>query len=116
MQNPRQRGLTVKEYTEEFYKLNISVGQRERYEENVARYINGLRYDIEDKISMVTVKIVEDAYQIVLKEEEKLNRKKSHQNKGRSLNRGKVVSQDKSPNPKYEVKKPHSHSERVGIS
>jgi hypothetical protein len=30
MQNLRQRGLTVKEYTEEFYKLNIRVGQRER--------------------------------------------------------------------------------------
>jgi hypothetical protein len=30
MQNLRQRGLTVKEYTEEFYKLNIRAGQRER--------------------------------------------------------------------------------------
>jgi hypothetical protein len=33
MQNLRQRGLTVKEYTEEFYKLNIRVGQRERDKE-----------------------------------------------------------------------------------
>jgi hypothetical protein len=30
MQNLRQKGMTVKEYTEEFYRLNIRVGQRER--------------------------------------------------------------------------------------
>jgi hypothetical protein len=30
MHNLRQRGLTVKEYIEEFYKLNIIIGQRER--------------------------------------------------------------------------------------
>jgi hypothetical protein len=30
LQNLRQKGMTVKEYTEEFYKLNIRVGQREK--------------------------------------------------------------------------------------
>jgi hypothetical protein len=33
MQNLRQKGMTVKEYTEEFYRLNIRAGQRERDEE-----------------------------------------------------------------------------------
>jgi len=42
----------VKEYTKDFYILNIRVGQRERDEEKVARYINGLRYDIQEKINM----------------------------------------------------------------
>jgi hypothetical protein len=46
MPNLRHRGLIVKEYTKDFYKLNIRSGQRERDEEKVARYINGLRYDI----------------------------------------------------------------------
>ena len=32
LQNLRQKGMTVKEYTEEFYKLNIRTGQRERDE------------------------------------------------------------------------------------
>jgi hypothetical protein len=32
----------VKEYTEEFYKMNIREGHRENDEEKVARYINGL--------------------------------------------------------------------------
>jgi hypothetical protein len=38
--------LRVKEYTEEFYKLNIRDGQREKDDEKVSRYINGLRYEI----------------------------------------------------------------------
>ena len=46
LQNLRQKGMTVKEYTEEFYKLNIRTGQREKDEEKISRYINGLKYEI----------------------------------------------------------------------
>jgi hypothetical protein len=46
MQNLRQKLMTVKEYTEEFYKLNIRAGHRESDDEKVAIYINGPRYDI----------------------------------------------------------------------
>jgi hypothetical protein len=46
MQNLRQKGMTVKEYTEEFYKLSIRSGHRESDDEKVARYMNGLRYEI----------------------------------------------------------------------
>jgi hypothetical protein len=46
MQNLRQKMMIVKEYTEEFYRLNIRVGHRESDDEKVARYMNGLRYDI----------------------------------------------------------------------
>jgi hypothetical protein len=44
LQNLRQKGMTVKEYTEDFYRMKIRVGQRERCEEKFARYINVLRY------------------------------------------------------------------------
>ena len=54
--------MTVKEYTEEFYRLNIRAGHRESDDEKVARYLNGLRYDIQDEMSMVTIQTVEDAY------------------------------------------------------
>jgi hypothetical protein len=47
--------MTVKEYTEEFYRLNIRVGHRESDDEKVARYMNGLRYDIQDEMSMMTI-------------------------------------------------------------
>jgi hypothetical protein len=81
LQNLRQKGLSVKEYTEEFYKLNIRAGHRENDEEKVARYINGLRYEIQDEISMMTMRTVEDSYQVALKAEEKLARKQSQRNK-----------------------------------
>jgi hypothetical protein len=55
--------------------LNIRTGQREKDEEKVARYINGLRYEIQDEINMMLVSTVEDAYQFALKVEEKLARK-----------------------------------------
>jgi hypothetical protein len=45
MQNPRQKRMIVKKYIEEFYRLNIITGQRERYEEEFTRYINGLIYE-----------------------------------------------------------------------
>jgi hypothetical protein len=75
IQNLRQKLMTVKEYTEEFYRLNIRVGHQERDDEKVARYLNGLGYDIQDELSMVTIRTVEDAYQMALKAEEKLIRK-----------------------------------------
>ena len=46
IQNLRQKGMIVKEYTKELYRLNIRTRQRERDEEKVSRYINGLRYEI----------------------------------------------------------------------
>jgi hypothetical protein len=95
MQNLRQKMMTVKEYTEEFYKLNIRVGHRESDDEKVSIYMNGLRYDIQDEMSMVTIRKVEDAYQMALKAEEKLSRKQGQRGRGRSYPRGKSVAQDK---------------------
>jgi hypothetical protein len=55
MQNVRQKLMTVKEYTEEFYKLNIRVGHRESDDEKVGGYMNVLRCDIQDEMSMPTI-------------------------------------------------------------
>jgi uncharacterized protein YjbK len=72
MQNLRQKLMSVKEYTEEFYRLNIRVVHHESDDENVSRYMNGMRYDIQDEMSMMTIRMVEDAYQMALKAKEKL--------------------------------------------
>jgi hypothetical protein len=104
MQNLRQKMMTVKEYTEEFYRLNIRAGHRESDDEKVARYLNGLRYDIQDELSMVTIRTVEDAYQMALKAEEKLSRKQGQRGRGRSQPRGKAVAQERIQKPKEDWK------------
>ena len=80
--------MTVKEYAQEFYKLNIRAGHVEDDVEKVARYINGLRYDIQGEINLLNLKIIEDAYQASLKEEEKIQRKQNQRNQGKSSVRG----------------------------
>jgi DNA-binding transcriptional MerR regulator len=118
MHNLRQKGLTIKEYTEEFYKLNIRTEQRERDEEKVARYINGLRYEIQDEINTLSVRTVEDAYQFALKVEDKLARKQIQRGRGKISvpDKGKGVAHDKEHKSKDETEKPHSHLERGGSS
>jgi uncharacterized protein YjbK len=73
MKNLRQKLMSVKEYIEEFYKINIRAGHRESDDEKVAIYMNGLQYEIQDEMSMMTIRTVEDAYHMALKAEEKLS-------------------------------------------
>jgi hypothetical protein len=115
MQNLRQKLMTVKEYTEEFYRLNIRAGHRESDDEKVARYMNGLRYDIQDEMSMATIRTVEDAYQMALKVEEKLSRKQGQRGRGRSQLKGKSVAQDKYQKPKDDWKKPQTRTREVEV-
>jgi hypothetical protein len=65
---------------------------------------------------MVTIQMVEDAYQMALKVEEKLSRKQSQRGRGRSQPRGKLFAQDKCQKPKEEWKKPQGKVERGGTS
>jgi hypothetical protein len=37
--------------------------------------MNGRRYNIQDEMIMMTIRMVEDAYQMALKDEEKLSKK-----------------------------------------
>jgi len=76
----RHKGLSLKNYTEEFYKMNIREGHREN-EEKVSRYINGLRYEIQDDISLMKIRTLRDGYQVTLREEKNLERKDIHRNK-----------------------------------
>ena len=74
--------MKVKEYTEEFYKVSIRAGQIQDTNEKVARYANGLRMEIQDEISILSPKTVEEAYQMALKAEEKLPRKQFSKGRG----------------------------------
>lgn len=71
LQNFKEKNMIVKEYIEEIYKLNIKVGHVEENDEKVVRYITSLRFEIQDEISLLSLKIVEDAYRTALTAEEK---------------------------------------------
>jgi hypothetical protein len=117
MQNLRQKLMTVKEYTEEFYKLNIRVGHQESDDEKVARYMNGLRYDIQDEMSMVTIRMVEDAYQMALKAEEKLSRKiESEGPRQKSAQRQSQLPRTNSRSPRRNGRNLRLELERGGTS
>ena len=75
MQNLKQKSMTVREYTEEFYKVNIISGHMEDTPERVARYINGLRFGIQGELGLLSLRSVEEAYKVYLKIEEKMMRK-----------------------------------------
>jgi hypothetical protein len=116
LQNLRHKSLSVKEYTEEFYRLNIKARQKENEDEKIARYINGLRYEIQEEINMMSIIKVEDSYQAALKAEEKLARKQRQRNRGGNSSRGKETSREKFQKPKHEAGKQHSHPEKGGSS
>ena len=84
--------LTVREYTKEFYKVNLRTGYIEDTSEKTARYINGLRMDIQEEMSMLSPSVMEEAYQYALKVEEKISRKQTFgRGKGVAKGRGQVT-------------------------
>ena len=65
--NLRQILLTMREYIEEFYKVNLRDGYAEDSAEKAARYVNGLRMDIQEEISMISPRTMEEEYQCALR-------------------------------------------------
>jgi len=88
VQNLKQRGMTVKEFTEEFYKLNLRAGYAEDTPEKTARFVNGLRGEILDEIGILSPRTLDEAYQFALKAEENINRKQNAK-RGGGTGRGK---------------------------
>ena len=88
LQNLRHKTMTVKENTKEFFRPSIRARHKQGGLERVARYINGLRYDTQDELSLLNLKTAEDAYQVDSKVEEKLLRKQNQRNMGKNTIRG----------------------------
>ena len=89
----------MKEYTEEFYKINLRVGYIEDTTKKVARYLNGLKFDIQDELSLVSPTSVDESYQYALKAEERIQRRYSNRGKygargreGQSGRKGKAIN------------------------
>eukprot|EP00253_Pinus_taeda_P007293 PITA_07293 len=75
-------------------------GQIQDTDEKVGRYVNGLRMDIQNEISVLSPKTVEEAYQMVLKAEEKLMRKQSARNRGTLRGRTRQCGRGRSITPR----------------
>ena len=54
----------------------------------MARYLNGLRYDIQDELSLVNPIGVDEAYQYALRVEERIQRRQSTREKFGTKGRG----------------------------
>eukprot|EP00253_Pinus_taeda_P030848 PITA_30848 len=97
VQNLKQRGMTVKEFTEEFYKLNLRAGYVEDTPEKTARFVNGLRGEILDEIGILSPQTLDEAYQFALKAKEKINRKQNaKRGGGTGRGKGKVFGRGRS--------------------
>ena len=84
----------MKEYNKEFYKINTRAGYIKGTTEKVARYLNGLRYDIQDELSSVSPIDVDEAYQYALKAAERIQRRQSTIGRGgQSGGKGKSINQ-----------------------
>eukprot|EP00253_Pinus_taeda_P014651 PITA_14651 len=86
--------MTVKEYTEEFYRVNLQAGYIDDTLEKTARYVNGLRLEILDEISILSPRYIEEAFQSVVKAEEKINWKLNNR-RGRGNGKGRGQSYDR---------------------
>ena len=75
--------MTMKEYTYEFYRLDIRFEHVDDGVEKIARYINGLLSRIQDEISFMKLESVEEAYAYALKAEEILTKKHEQRQRAR---------------------------------
>ena len=74
VQNLRQKDTYVWDYIEEFFRLSFRSFIKEPEYQHVARYVNGLKYAIQDEMSTHYLRIVDESYQVALKVEEKVER------------------------------------------
>ena len=101
--NLRQRGLTIKEYTKEFYRLNLRAGYVEDTLEKTTKFVNGFRGEILDETSIISPRTIDEAYQCALKAEEKINRKQNaRRGGGFGRGKGKAFHKGRGTNPSEE--------------
>ncbi|GJY37183.1 RPM1-interacting protein 4 [Tanacetum coccineum] len=74
LQHCAQGDRTVEVYTAEFHRLLSWNSLSETESQQVTRYINGLRPQIHDKISLVPIYTLDDAYNLAIRAENQLAR------------------------------------------
>lgn len=104
LQGLRQKEQDVKAYTDEFLKLSIRSGREEDEVVKVARYLGGLRFNIQDELVVANPSNVKECYQLALKVEEKMKRRqdKAARGRGNSNGRGRGTFSSHKPNNEEE--------------
>ncbi|XP_059070715.1 uncharacterized protein LOC131860330 [Cryptomeria japonica] len=82
LHNLKQKDMDVSTYTEEFYKLSLKTKISETENQKLARYVNGLKYSIQDELSLFNLESVHKCHQMVLKIEEKQKKRGEQNNRG----------------------------------
>ena len=76
--------MDVNAYIEEFYRITLRAKKQEEEPVIVARYLNGLRINIQEQICLLAQDTLGKCFQLALKVEEKLKRKSEQQQGERS--------------------------------
>lgn len=99
MKNLKQKGMTLREYNEEFYQVNLRTSYTEDTKEKTPRYENGLGLEILDEIIILSPKNIKEAYRSAMKANEKITRgknsrrgRKTRRGRGQSYGRGRTTS------------------------
>ena len=83
--------------------VNLRAHYVEDTPKKTARFVNGLRGEILDEISILSPKTIDEAYQCALKAEEKINRKQNVRRGGGSgRGKGKAFGRGRGTNPSEE--------------
>lgn len=83
LQNLKQMELDVNAYTKEFHKLSLRAKKHENEVEKLARYMNGLRQNIHDEISILTPNTIHKCFPLALRVEDKIKRRNEQNQKFR---------------------------------
>ena len=79
--------MDVSTYTQEFHNLTLRENVHETNKQNLARYISGLKYSIQDELTLITIDLFHQCFNLALKIEEKKKRRgESSFNRGRGNN------------------------------
>lgn len=98
--NLKQRDMDISTYTEEFQKLGLRSKLVEPESVKVARYLNGLRMNIQEELQLLSPDTVAKCYQLALKVEEKIKRRQENNNRSRGIQpfRGRGTFRGRRPN------------------
>ena len=71
--------MDIQRYTKVFHKLDIRVSRDEDVEEKIARYMGGLRFNIQDELSLATPRSIKECYKLAIEAAEKMKRRQERQ-------------------------------------